>query len=77
MTDTTEWINPETGEKARGRMTQICTVHKALIVENTYRCAATTQIRTCNFIEIGLLTKREVLVPDSFPTEDAARRGEF
>ncbi len=32
MTDTTEWTNPNTGEKARVRMTQICTKHKALQV---------------------------------------------
>ncbi len=73
MTDTTEWTNPETGEKARVRMTQICIVHKALLVENNdsedYCDAAqppealVTRISTCDFVEIGLLTKREVFVP--------------
>ncbi|KKM60537.1 hypothetical protein LCGC14_1540820 [marine sediment metagenome] len=79
MTDTTEWTNPETGEKARVKMAQICTVHKALMVENENWCAVAERIDagTCDFVEIGLLTKREVFVPDSFPTEDAARRGEF
>ena len=62
----TEWTNPETGEKAWVRMTQICTVHKALLVENTDSedyCDAAEGIGTCSFVEIGLLTKREVFVP--------------
>ncbi|KKL80282.1 hypothetical protein LCGC14_2006280 [marine sediment metagenome] len=66
MTDTTEWTNPETGEKARVKMVQICTKHKALMVEDKNWCHAAGALLTfhvCDPIEIGLLTKREVFVP--------------
>ncbi len=63
MTDTTEWTNPETGEKARVKMVQICTKHKALQVENKTWCHGAPLVQDCDFIEIGLLTKREMFVP--------------